>query len=359
MMRHGADMLWKVGTYEEIEGERKERRNEGDTGRRIETYIFTYKHAHTYKHASHTTVTDFLHRFFTAPTLLHTIVICAQKLLHRDAFTHKHFIHKHICTQTLLHTNSFTHKHHKHFYTQSFYTQTLLHADAFTHRPFHTQTNLHTIAFTHKNVYTQTLYTQTLLHTNTFTHNPCTHTQTLLHTNPFAHTDFYTQTSFRAKRLPPDPPNSPKTFSFWYSNLVSCERVAAGPSNTRKKKQLFTLKPRFVRKGCRTVKAQFYFFCFWHSNPISCGRVAAGPSKLAKTFSFWHSKLVSCESVAAGPSKPAKNWQFLTLEVAAEDVKSQFHLSFLTLESHFVRKGCRRTIQTRTSFREKGLPRTL
>ena len=353
-------MLWKVGTYEEIEGERKERRNEGDTGRRIETYIFTYKHAHTYKHASHTTVTDFLHRFFTAPTLLHTIVICAQKLLHRDAFTHKHFIHKHVCTQTLLHTNSFTHKHHKHFYTQSFYTQTLLHADAFTHRPFHTQTNLHTIAFTHKNVYTQTLYTQTLLHTNTFTHNPCTHT----HTNAFAHKPF-------------------RTHRLLHSNLISCEKVAAGPSKLAKnlqflileprfvrkgcsrtiqnsqKKQLFTLKPRFVRKGCRTVKAQFYFFCFWHSNPISCGRVAAGPSKLAKTFSFWHSKLVSCESVAAGPSKPAKNWQFLTLEVAAEDVKSQFHLSFLTLESHFVRKGCRRTIQTRTSFREKGLPRTL
>ena len=352
-------MLWKVGTYEEIEGERKERRNEGDTGRRIETYIFTYKHAHTYKHASHTTVTDFLHRFFTAPTLLHTIVICAQKLLHRDAFTHKHFIRKHVCTQTLLHTNSFTHKHHKHFYTQSFYTQTLLHADAFTHRPFHTQTNLHTIAFTHKNVYTQTLYTQTLLHTNTFTHNPCTHTQTLLHTNPFAHTDFYTQTSFRAKRLPPDPPNSPKTFSFWYSNLVSCERVAAGPSKTRKK------------NSCS------------HSNLVSCERVAALWKRNFTSFVFDTRILFRAEGLppdhpnSQKPSvfdtrnsfrakvlppdhpNPRKTDSFLTLEVAAEDVKSQFHLSFLTLESHFVRKGCRRTIQTRTSFREKGLPRTL
>ena len=70
MRRHGADMLRKVGTYEEIRGERKERWNEGDTGRRIETDIFIYKHAHTYKHASHRNV--ILHRFFTAPTLLHT-----------------------------------------------------------------------------------------------------------------------------------------------------------------------------------------------------------------------------------------------------------------------------------------------
>ena len=42
MKRHGAYMLWKTGTYEEIEGEMKERWNEGDTGRRIETDIFTY-----------------------------------------------------------------------------------------------------------------------------------------------------------------------------------------------------------------------------------------------------------------------------------------------------------------------------
>ena len=44
----------KVVTYEEIEGERKTRLNEGDTGRRIETNIFTYKHVHTYM--PHTTV---------------------------------------------------------------------------------------------------------------------------------------------------------------------------------------------------------------------------------------------------------------------------------------------------------------
>ena len=57
MKRHGADMLrWKVGTYEEIAGEIKEIWNEGDTRRRIERDVFTYKHVHTYKHALHTTV---------------------------------------------------------------------------------------------------------------------------------------------------------------------------------------------------------------------------------------------------------------------------------------------------------------
>ena len=67
-----------------------------------------------------------------------------------------------------------------------------------------------------------------------------------------------------------------------------------------------------------------------------------------KTLSFSHSNLISCE------------------RVAAEDVKSQFCRS-LTLQPHFVRKGCRRAGPTkvakkpavfddRTSFRAKGLP---
>ena len=119
----------KVVTYEEIEGERKTRLNEGDTGRRIETNIFTYKHVHTYM--PHTTV--ILHIFFTAPTLLHTI-----------AFTHQHCY-----TQTLLHADAFT--------------QTLLHRDSFTHkhfkrRRFYVQSHLHASTFTHKHLYAQTLY---------------------------------------------------------------------------------------------------------------------------------------------------------------------------------------------------------
>ena len=119
----------KVVTYEEIEGERKTRLNEGDTGRRIETNIFTYKHAHTYKNASHNC--DFPHRFFTAPTLLHTIAFShkhcyTQTLLHTDAFT-----------QTLSHSDAFT---HKHFKRKHFYTKSLLHTSTCTRRPF-TRTN--------------------------------------------------------------------------------------------------------------------------------------------------------------------------------------------------------------------------
>ena len=139
-------------------------KRKGDTGRRNGTYIFAYKRADTYKHASHTTVI-LTHRLLTEPTLLHTI-----------AFTYKN---TYAFTQTLLHRDSFTHKH--------FYTQTRLHANPFTHNPFYTQTLLHT----------------TLLHRNTFTHQDAfTHpfarkhfyTQTLLHTDAFTQRDFYTET---------------------------------------------------------------------------------------------------------------------------------------------------------------------
>ena len=65
---------------------------------------------------------------------------------------------------------------------------------------------------------------------------------------------------------------------------------------------------------------------------------------------FWRSNVISCE------------------RVAAEVVKSQFHLSFLAIERHFVRKGLPRKLWNRnftsdfgdrTSFRAKRLPRTL
>ena len=163
MRRHGAKMLWKVSTYEEIEGERKEKLNEGDSAKKIETDILTYKHDHTYKHASHTTV--ILHTcFFTAPTLLHTIV----------------FTHKNCYTQTRLHMDVFT--------------KVFLHRDSFTHKHFYTQTRLHANPFTHKLLYTQTLLHTTFWHRNTFTHKRFTHrpfrTQILLHTNTFTHNPF-------------------------------------------------------------------------------------------------------------------------------------------------------------------------
>ena len=110
--------------------------------------------------------------------------------------------------------------------------------------------------------------------------------------------DTLTQTSFRAKGLPPDQPKSRKTLSFWHSNLVSCERVAA-----------------------EDVKSQ-------------------------KHTSFWHSHIISCERVAALPTKVAKNPQFLTLEprFVRKGCRRGCWIAkthqFLTLEPHFVRKGC-------------------
>ena len=122
MKRHGADTLWKVGTYEEIEG-KKEKWNEGDTGRRIETNIFAYKHVHTYKHASHTC--DFTHRFFTALTLLHTIVFTLNTVTHKHFYTQT-LLHKRFYTETLLHTNTFN---TDAFTDNHYYTQALVHAD--------------------------------------------------------------------------------------------------------------------------------------------------------------------------------------------------------------------------------------
>ena len=72
MKRHGTDMLWKVGTYEESEEEIKKRRNERDTGRKNETDILWHFHIQACLHIqtclslTHTTV------FYTKPVLLHT-----------------------------------------------------------------------------------------------------------------------------------------------------------------------------------------------------------------------------------------------------------------------------------------------
>ena len=85
-------------------------------------------------------------------------------------------------TETLLHTIAFTHR--------PFYTQTLLHTDplhteAFTYRPFYTQT-FYTDPFTHRKALThRRFYTLTLLHTDAFTH-------ALLHTCTFTNRPFYT-----------------------------------------------------------------------------------------------------------------------------------------------------------------------
>ena len=178
---HGADMLWKVGTYEEIEGEKKW--NKGDTGRKIETNIFTYIHTNM----PHTQL------WFYAQILYRTNTFYTQSLLRK----------KKCYIQTLLHTNTFTHQRiYKHIYTQMFLHTVFLHTNTCTHNPFYTQTLFNTQTFLHTNA----------LNADVFTHKK-NYTQALVHANPL-----------------PGPTKLEETHRFGHSNIISCKRVAAGPT---------------------------------------------------------------------------------------------------------------------------------
>ena len=85
-----------------------------------------------------------------------------------------------------------------------------IHPGSFTHRRFHTQTLLRTDAFTHRS-----FYTKFLVHTYAFTHKRF-YTQMPLHTGSFTPRHFYTQTfchtdafthrhSYTQTHLPRDP----------------------------------------------------------------------------------------------------------------------------------------------------------
>ena len=141
---------------------------------------------HTYKHASHTTV-----------------------ILRTDSLPHQHFLHTIPFTQK----KNVTYKH--------FYTQTLLHTNAstntFTRKCFYTQ------FFTHKHLYTQPFYTQTFFNTQTFLHTNA------LNADVFTHKKNYTQALVHANPLP-GPTKLEETHRFGHSNIISCERVAAGPT---------------------------------------------------------------------------------------------------------------------------------
>ena len=214
----------------------------------LHTNTFMHKHfyAQTRLHAKH-----FTHKLFYTQTLLH------KTLLHRNTFRHRRFY-----TQTLSHTNTFTHNPftHKHFYTQM-----LSHTGPFAQNHFYTETLLRTDSFTHRPLYTQTLWTQKFLHTNTFTHKHL-YTQTLqpnsqknLQFLTLKHhfvrkgcrrtnqsrkklSAFDTRNPFRAKGLPPRMLNC-EHLSYWHSNLISCDRVAAEVLNSQKHSQFLTHEP--------------------------------------------------------------------------------------------------------------------
>ena len=101
---------------------------------------------------------------------------------------------------------------------------------------------------------------------------------------------FGDRTSFRAKGLRRTTCKSQFYRSFWWSNLVSCERVAIGP-----------------------LKSQFYLTYFWRSNLISCEKVARDdldiailPQFLAIEPRFVRKGCVSCGLVGTAPAPAFK-----------------------------------------------------
>ena len=224
------------------------------------------------------------------------------QILYRTIIT---FTHNRFCAQTLLNTSTFE---DRHFYTNTF-TQRL-HANAFTHKHFSCTNTfmhkhvLHAKHFTHKLFYTQTLLHKTLLHRNAFTHRRF-YTQTLLHTNTFTHNPF-THKHFYTQTLLHTGPFTQN--HFYTQTLLHTDAFTHRPLYTQ---TLWTQK-------------------FLHTNALL------------------HTK------------------HLYTRKLPPDQPNSQKNLQFLTLKHHFVRKGCRRTNQTRkklsvfdtrnASFRAKGLP---
>ena len=156
MRRHGADMLRKVGTYEEIRGEKRKMKRRRHRKKNWDRHFYIQACSYIQICLTHTTV--LLHKdcITHTHTLLHTYVIRTNTFTHRVAFTHKTILD----TQFFWHTrtDSFTHKPSYTIYTDTplrtipFCTQTLLHANAFAHKRF-----LHTDTVTRKHVGRRTL----------------------------------------------------------------------------------------------------------------------------------------------------------------------------------------------------------
>ena len=97
--------------------------------------------------------------------------------------------------------------------------------------------------------------------------------------------------------------------------------------------QLLEIEPHFVRKGSPDPKSQFYF-SFWRSNLISCERVALGQAQIKIA--------ILRQFLAIEPSFRAKMFagrfadriffaiepHFVRKGCAIGRVKSQFYLSF-------------------------------
>ena len=283
---------------------------------RTDAFTQTLSHAETVTHR----------RFYT------------QTLLHTDTFKHRRFLHRSFCAQTLLHTDTFTFT-HRHFYTE-----------AFAHRRFYTQTLSHTDAFTHKHFYAQRPDPWNRNFTAVFGDRTSFRAQTLRRTR--CNSQFYfsfwrsnliscgkvaphalqlaillqflaiephfvrkrcagrvatrnftsvfgDRTSFRTERLRRTHCNSQFYFSFWRSNLISCETVAPDALQLAILLQFLAIEPHFVRKGC-------------------AGRVAT------RNFTSVFGDRTSFRAKGLRPAA-------LQLSILYQ---------FLAIERHFVRKGC-------------------
>ena len=243
-------------------------------------YKQTLLHTHTPSHPE-----SFTQRRFYTQTLVHT-----------DAFTHRHFYtntftRRDCYTQKLLHTDAFTHR--------SFYTEKLLHTDAFTHKHFHTQMLLHTNTFTHRDRAREiAILLQFCAIEPHFVRKRSDWTREIAILPSFGD-----RTLFRAKRLRRIPQNR-NLHPFLTSNVHFVRTGWGGHPKIALLLQFLTSNVHFVRKCCGglTIESQVYF-SFWRSNLISCERVAREPGKSQFYPSFWRSNLISCEKVAVGRQK--------------------------------------------------------
>ena len=143
-----------------------------------------------------------------AQKLLHT-----QWLLHREAFTHRRFLHTEGFTRRslyskdpkeLLHTNVYELLHAEVFTQRCLYTDFFLHTDAFAQKLLHREAFRQRSFYTQKRLHTASFYTHRGFYTEKPLHRGAFYTQKVLHREVFTLRSFCTQTSW----------------SFWTQNLL-------------------------------------------------------------------------------------------------------------------------------------------
>ena len=225
---------------------------------------------------------------------------------HTTMLLRKNLSHTHALLHTdVMHTNTFTHK------------------DAFTHKIL-----LDTKGFwTHRLLYTWTVLCTPLRTTPFYSQNERFYTETPLHTDTVSDTHFYTQTLLHTNTFTQKPlhTNAFTHRSFHTQTLLH--------TNTFTDKRFYTQTLLHTTASTQTL---------WHTNALTHQRFCT--KALLHTNASTHKHFYTQgESATAGPNKLAINPQLLSLE------------------PHFVRKGCRRRHKvksqkndTRTSFRAKG-----